>query len=239
MKILGGHDFYDGAGYGVDKTILFLRDKANHLHVVDGLEDHPFRIQKPWPYNYTPDDYRGTLEPFLVAVGGTIYPGMREYRSYRPSMNFRPDEMYFHYDVDMALDVFDRVSEYTARFIYIAGGQSDERRSRRERLKEHFSRKITKTEIDWLIERKISVLTTHRTVRGKSEVRVNHACLKDIDFYKALDPFTTHMEIQSWISGVLPQSKPVIDLSDIYKIQKAGFDTRTSFRKAPQKKRRG
>lgn len=239
MKIIGGHDYYDGAGYGVDETVLFLRNKAVDLNAVDAIEEHPFEMLSPWPFGNTPEGYRGSLTPFAVVIGGRIYPGLEEYRTYNTSAGYRPDEHRYHYDLSSTLEAYDAHCAFTARFIYIANGASDIVADRRERLKGHFSRELTKTELDWLIANKVSVLSTHNRPRGEISVKINHACLKQIEFYKALDPFTTHMEIQSWISGVLPQSKPTLELSDIDKIRKAGFDTKISFRKPPQKRHRG
>lgn len=64
----------------------------------------------------------------------------------------------------------------------------------------------------------------------KAEVIIN-PCLKDLGFYKAVDPYTACQEIQMFISGVLGNNgKDIIDISDTSKIAKHGFD-KMSFRK--------
>jgi hypothetical protein len=58
-------------------------------------------------------------------------------------------------------------------------------------------------------------------------------CLKNIQFFKEKDPFSTFQEIQGFISGVLGQKNEdsMIEISNNSKILKAGFDLKTSFRK--------
>jgi hypothetical protein len=61
--------------------------------------------------------------------------------------------------------------------------------------------------------------------------------LKDLQFQKYKDAYSTFQEIQSYISGILGVTTPeTIVLSDKSKILKAGFDPKTSFRKGKQAK---
>lgn len=104
----------------------------------------------------------------------------------------------------------------------------------------------------WLIERRIVVgfLQGEATNSGSwDDVRdfdtqrhhlvLNSDLLRRVDFYKVKDAFTAFQDIQSFVGGVLPaNAAETVALSDHSKIQKAGFDTVTSFRKAPGKKRR-
>lgn len=56
--------------------------------------------------------------------------------------------------------------------------------------------------------------------------------LKDLQFQRIKDPYTTYQEIAMYLSGVLGQSKePPVTLSDKSKIVKHGFDPKRSFRK--------
>ena len=63
-------------------------------------------------------------------------------------------------------------------------------------------------------------------------VLVNSDSLKDVCFYRMLSPVEAHHAIDSWVGGVLPFNQTTVQLSDRSRIQKAGFDIRTSFRKA-------
>ena len=56
--------------------------------------------------------------------------------------------------------------------------------------------------------------------------------LKDLDFHKYKDSYSTFQDIQSYLSGILGiEQHPTLELSDRSKILKAGFDPKTSFRK--------
>jgi hypothetical protein len=59
--------------------------------------------------------------------------------------------------------------------------------------------------------------------------------LKDLQFQKYKDAYSTFQDIQSYISGILGITTPeTIELSDRSKILKAGFDPKISFRKGKQ-----
>jgi hypothetical protein len=47
---------------------------------------------------------------------------------------------------------------------------------------------------------------------------------------KIYDPFTTFQEIQIFLSTFMVKEKKITELSDIMRLQKHGFDKKTSFR---------
>lgn len=57
--------------------------------------------------------------------------------------------------------------------------------------------------------------------------------LKEMDFAKAVDPYTAFQEISMWLGGVIPRNgPPMVEITDDkIKIAKAGFHHPTSFRK--------
>lgn len=59
--------------------------------------------------------------------------------------------------------------------------------------------------------------------------------LKDYEFYKVFDSFTTLQEIQMFLSEILVEEKEVIKIADKYKIEQHGFD-KYSFRKDKEAK---
>jgi len=65
--------------------------------------------------------------------------------------------------------------------------------------------------------------------------QVNHARLTELELFRKLDPATAHMRIASFLSGVLPFSRPTVELPDRDRIRKAGFDLKSSFRRAKQR----
>ena len=63
--------------------------------------------------------------------------------------------------------------------------------------------------------------------------------LKDIEFFKVMDPFMAFQEIEMYITGVLgTNNKPVVEISDKHKIVGHGFDPKYSFRKEPEDKKK-
>ncbi len=55
--------------------------------------------------------------------------------------------------------------------------------------------------------------------------------LKDLEFYRIMDAYTTFQEIEMFISGVIgTETKKVIEITDKDKIIGKGFDYKTSFR---------
>lgn len=66
--------------------------------------------------------------------------------------------------------------------------------------------------------------------------RIDQPTLADMDFAKAVDPYTAFQEISMWKGGVLPNDgPPVVEITDDkVKIAKAGFHHPTSFRRPKQ-----
>lgn len=63
--------------------------------------------------------------------------------------------------------------------------------------------------------------------------------LSELYFQKVVDPFTAFQEIQMFISGVLgTEEKDTVQISDLHRLEAAGFDKKWSFRKPPKKARK-
>jgi len=65
---------------------------------------------------------------------------------------------------------------------------------------------------------------------------IDQAGLREMEFAKAVDPYTAFQEIAMWKGGVLPSDgPPIVEITDDkVKIAKAGFHHPTSFRRAKQ-----
>ncbi len=239
MKIIGGHDYYDGAGYGVDETIIFVRKEEERW-------DAPFDL--PQPTSET-RHWGPNLSFHYVLVAGKVYPAIRErHRSeYRQTksghMRWIDERNIWHYDEASAQAALKKL--YHAK---------DDRRSlplglfRRlpDEITRHFREVENQSWTTWMIENRIITGLASWEYRNKDRegtvLRTNISDLKDIDFFKALDPATIHMEISNYIGGVLPSGPETVEISDLSRIQKAGFDVRKSFRqdagvKKPRRKR--
>jgi hypothetical protein len=86
---------------------------------------------------------------------------------------------------------------------------------------------------DWAINNKI-IIATDCTGLGSRNTWIANPQLDKISFQKVLDPFTAFQELEMWIGGVLTENKETSQVSNDIKIQQAGFDLKTSFRKPKQ-----
>lgn len=60
---------------------------------------------------------------------------------------------------------------------------------------------------------------------------IYNECLKDVAFYKVMDPFTAFQELSMFIGGVLGGNSPkMVTISDAMKVYKHGFDPKYGFR---------
>lgn len=225
MKILGGHDYYDGAGWGVDETAVFVRNKE------PSLAPHPFTMPKPiWA---GVNDHLA-LTPGLAIVGAKILPFWEERR---PAKDWQTraytmasgeylwrTDIVFHFEPEPLTPIIDGLFKEKRRKV-----------AAYNKINTHMALKLTSHQRDWMLEGNVTTLVLRKIAEGGQAERleINMPTLKDIGLYKVLDPATTHMEINAWVSGVLPSSKPILTLSNDDRIAKAGFDKR-SFRKDPK-----
>lgn len=226
MRLISGHDYYDGAGMGVDASVVFVRDPARHIIDLPLRTDHPFRVPERSVYGGGADGIE--LIPTLVLIGGERVPTLEE----RASEGFSTVSR-FHYHPEEAEEAILRArARHPSRW-----GSFPRRRGFRDEVRAHFETQMSSDETAWLIDQHVTVLTTWRPPLFNSKsipAQVNHACLKDVELYRRMDPSTAHMRIASFISGVLPFNRPTLEISDRDRIRKAGFDLRTSFRRSKQ-----
>lgn len=231
MKIIGGRDYYDGAGWGIDPDILFIR------HARDIL-DPPVSLRKPIVDHALKIEFHF----FVILLAGEILPGIRELhnqgtitdftRSGRPAGHGkrRRRSETLRFDATQTLEALEHVNA-------IRGGRSGFILNRNaDDIHTHFAQVERKDLVDWMITEHIVTGIVTRDGHdgyGRKRARVNTDGLSDYELYRLRDPATTHMAISSWIGGVLPSGPETVDISDRSRIRKAGFDTRTSFRQAP------
>jgi hypothetical protein len=207
MRIIGGRDYYDGAGYGFDSSINFVRKPTL-------LETSPLVY-------CTRGVVSGMLTRFDVVVAGELYPAMvYTESSYKPSSTY-------YYTADTVHEIADLIPRYYYAENKFTLDVSDARREevRRWALENKIVTAISGVEI---LNDKFSI---HSNWTSKPGTLVNGDFLKTVDFYRVLPPALAHRAIASWVSGVLPFDVPTVGISDRSRIVKAGFDIVTSFRK--------
>lgn len=232
MRVIGGHDYYDTAGWSIDPTCVFQRNKEQDNHT----SANPITLPKPiWSY-----DHPVALVPGLAMVGNLIFPFWEKRtpaEGWNPSSYemasgqkwTRVDTEFFYSEEAVLKEMEKFPSKYSKQ----------RRATWTNRIKKHFEFAFKPEQMDWLINEKVTTMVARHwrygeTGDSKVWLEVNTPELKDIKLYTVLDPATAHMTVSSWISGVLPSSKNVVELKNKDRIVKAGFDTKTSFRKPPQ-----
>lgn len=226
MRLIGGHDYYDGAGMGVDTSVVFVRDPARHLADLPLRTDHPFQVPEPATYG---GGAEGTwLIPTLILIGGERIPALEERITEAWAASSR-----FHYCfAEAEAAVLRARARHPSRW-----GGLLRRRSFLEEVRAHFGGRISPEETGWLIDHHVTVLSTWIPPHWREKTvpaQVNHARLVELELFRKLDPTTAHMRIASFLSGVLPFSRATVELPDRDRIRKAGFDLRSSFRKPKQ-----
>jgi hypothetical protein len=221
MKIIHGRDYYDGAGLGIDETIVFVR-KPEEIKVT------PFDLPK--------GTYRLggqiNLRFLLVLLAGEIYPAMIETHpgGFSKRRNRAGEPIYedssteYHYDLKSAQAALKRYKQKGLTRTFAFQSESIE-----NKIIRHFRETKNDDWTKWMVENQISTGTV--TLMGDDAWRADYSVcmanisnLKDIEFYRCVDPATAHMRISNWIGGVLPSGPATIEIEDKYRIKKAGFD---------------
>jgi len=210
MRIIGGRDYYDKAGYQIDPSIVFVRKSADVP-----LESTPLY----YAFNYS------GIHRFEVVVAGEAYAGLCITRDGFPPKP--PRIIYSSILAEQALK--DYPDHIRTRFSDLSISDT-----RRKAIKEWALQNKVVTAISGCsaatptpeYPRSYELFNWYR----KATVLLNSDALKDIDFYRVLDPAQTHTAIQNWVGGVLPFNLPTVTISNDDKIKKAGFDKRISFR---------
>ena len=217
MRIIGGRDYYDGAGYGFDESTVFVRKAA--LVSLDST-----------PLHYSSREANGFyVTRFEVVVAGEIYKGLRVMKSFTWGQTAYPTR--FIYDQAEATDFSHNLPNFIRDWADLSISDA-----RRKAVRNWSLDTKTVTAISGAEERQINDWNRlpYALFEGYSKngsVLVNSDCLKDVQFYRVLPPAEAHRAIASWVGGVLPFNVPTVEISDRSKIVKAGFDLRTSFRK--------
>lgn len=214
MLIIGGHDYYDtAASYGVDKTIVLKRDLQDwKIHVKESpLEIPLFHIKEKGSKIFK--DRHKALSGVIMFCGET-YPFINP--------NFSSGSDGFIFSHEKFRQELDKKDKQVVKFVRSAS------------VEEFFNTSYDCS--DYLIDRKLAFAVLIRS-GGHWDINVhpNPSNLKEYGFYRIKDAFTAHMDISSWVGGVLPTNKETVEISDKSRILKAGFDLKKSFRKEKQK----
>ena len=219
MRIVGNktRDYYDGAGYQFDESTTFVR-KA----YLTPLESTPLLYSSREVGEYC-------LCRFDVVVAGEAYLGLRIQKSTR--YDHTTSAPVYIYDQREATAFAPNLPQYIRDWSDLS--ISDARRSaiRTWALNDKVVTAISGVEACNVTEWNRLGYTLFDRYSRKHSVLINSDALKTVELYRALPSAEAHRAISSWVGGVLPFNAPTLEISDRSRIQKAGFDLRTSFRK--------
>ena len=239
MKIISDfHDYYDGvAGQGFDKSRTFIRKSDDTLDLAGRKYESAMldSINYAWKKETL-------LTPFIVYFAGKTYPGIKVESEGTVSFcytkeefeDFKDDESLHHYFKK------DKWAHFAVRRIgELLGSKYNYKGFFDYWVKQ--DNQLVKDLCEDLIEMKesIVVMTGFKFLTlGNSSLKdrkpglyfIYTPRLKDIEFQRVLDPYTAFQELDMYIGGVLPDTKPTEEVADKYKIQQHGFD-KWSFRK--------
>ena len=222
------HDYYDSVGKmtGIDKTIVFQREEKDYYSHDKEIERF-LKTVKEFPRGYR---YGRTIPPrspehiptgyAAGALGfcGKTYPML--------SVQWRDSSQTVeHYNEDAAatLDIVAKAVD-NSTFLHPRG---------LERKQSWLNFRFTIDDFRHYAS-PILLLETEYVQDCGPRLTVNPV-LKNYGFQRIMDPFTAFQEIQMFISGVLGSpEKETATISDVHRLEAAGFDKKWSFRKPPK-----
>jgi hypothetical protein len=228
------HDYYDSLTNfgGIDKSKVFVREERNipselhpNLKFDRSSSDKLIKLlhSREQDINGIPTvsiDFNrfSKVNSFIVIFAGIIYPGIKVHLESTPGICLWEDS--YHYNKDSVLDKL--------KGLYVC---SPYREAEIEKLFKFTGSILAR---DWAIENKISIVTDVESCDRRGRTWWTNPMLSRIGFQKALDPYTAFQELELFIGGVLTENKEIYQVPNDIKIQQAGFDLKTSFRKPKQ-----
>lgn len=208
------HDYYDSvAKHGIDKTVVYKRlqdEKHLNTNYLCLETKHNFQ-KKEFILNEYILGFCGELYPFIQVEGGfwNSFPTLRLYK-YEEAYEF------------LTKINLEKEQAYYRDKICLDG------------LKKFYE--IKKLNKDYFQEYKVPVFSIKR-ISSRLETILLNPKLKDFEFMKIKDPYTTYQEIYMFMAGVLGTiQEKTVEISDKDKLQQHGF-FKYSFKKEPWKKR--
>jgi len=240
MRIISKfYDYYDSAqAMGQDKSIIYLRKKEE----VKNFKNIPhvlLNFLKELPdYNHYMRSDDISIRPFLVFFCGDVYLGYCLSNLKDPSKRYMADsvdDIYVYnlkaledviekYDKDLFKEFLDKKKKplYKAWRPWPRFNHDN----LEEIFKEFANKKI---DIGVHLDEKAPILLLYK--KNRNHVYIRNPILKDVQFVKKMDVYTTFQKIAMFIGGVVSGTfPPTVEISEKERIKKQGFD-KWSFRK--------
>ena len=249
MRIISQyHDYYDSVlSFGIDpncryirKTSTFIEDDKDIPAEAHAIWNNPTisRLLDKLPQVTKPknDDYLSVRSSFILLFCGKVYPCIyMGSPTIRNEFSKKKSWIRYCYTYDEAADFLKKYADYNTK----------KNRWRRYTYTGPFStyNKLDDRNIVDIYKGNVSnseILDIHHATGVPSisitrkEITYN-PILRDLRFYKVADSYSTFQQLSQFISGILGGvSPPMIEISNDVRIQKHGFDLKTSFRKSKQ-----
>lgn len=251
MRIISKfRDYYDSVQmYGQDLSTIYLRkeEMVDFSKVkFDGHVD--MRIDNSYArrYAYYSDGHL-ICSPFAVFLGTNQYLGMKLSTKIQKPGDVNPQEVIdYAYSEEACLSFLKRYlpiyfEKYDQRVRgYKKGTLRYATFFNEQTVKEFFDQPIKQENKNVCIDLECPVVfygygfASPMETSEEWKILIKNPCLRNLQFIKALDPNSAFQQIESFLSGVLPNAgKPMVEVSEKTKILKRGFDYKWSFRKRP------
>ena len=206
------HDYYDNAvGYGIDENVFYSRFTEKVEIFVKSRFDH------------------AGVNGGLLGFCGTIFP----FVLFARYENSEIVERYCAYNVE---EYEKKTDEWGNDGFAFSRRFAEQYRKIQSKRRENQKSKARQFFVDWysqsndvFLEFKVPVWTV--MLGRNSSAGLINPCLKDYGFERIKDSFTAFQEISMYLSNILVEQKETAVVEDKFRIEKHGFDLKTSFRK--------
>lgn len=205
-----------------DRTCKSFQDDLTWERTASSMKidsNFPFYIPHVWnswnePYIFNENNYKIRIEQFSILMAGKIYHGIEVEIDGTKTHIFNEEDLYIHVEI---IGKKKSYRKWLHGYIptYDLWNQSNEMKD---------------TQLNYCIAHGI-VTGIIRLDRRYPIFNINVSNLKEYSFQRIVPPILAYQEISMFIGGVLPRKEnQTVVLEDKYKIQKSGFDLKTSFR---------
>jgi len=239
------HDYYDSImRYGMDQSVVYIRNtkeleigarlglvKSKHYDLyLEDIEDITFDKDLWLPLNFRQRYVPSNWDKHVIGFCGKLYfcYSWTPYHTYdEPKL-----KKSFIYNIDDYIKVMKKVDRSALEVFS---------RNKKARMRTiDIFKNIQGKETDSEIFRKFKIPIFSRTFNcnGARDSHIKANCnLKNLGFYKVMDPFTTFQNIAGYLSGVLGTGEnEIVDIKDEDMLRKKGFNE-WSFKTLPGTKK--
>lgn len=231
MKIFSKFkDYYDHVqAFGQDADVSYIRNTENYCNIKRLHDNKWFKVERDdegrdiltdeYDMKYPIDCFGGGFIDIYFC--GKVYHALRVEQTSDRYGKIIPAE--FFYDADKYAKYIETTNPSRADRYYLKDKLKtlSENGKIRTNMNQKLGHPVIMVKYDW-----------YTGLRNIYNPRLN-----EVQFQKAVDPYTAYMELDMFISGVLGKTGgEMVTISDKDKIDKHGFDMKYGFRTRPKEK---